>query len=275
MASAARLCCGRSAVVAGSALARRRGARWGRRAAPRASSVGQEGRVQRRTQGASTRGGDGMDRRGTLASAAAAAVAFMLLPGEAARAVSSAGDGGTLVSSASGHLALVVPDAFLVAANRPVADVVKAQTLVIATDLGRRAVISVRQEPLPVALRELLERTTSPTPEQAARALTAPLADAVAMGEAKAAVGGVINGETGTVGFELGDVDADVRGGGDGLDAAPARPFFSYEYTAEVCRGKIGAEVRSASARDAVHASAAGAGEAAHTHAAESTRSPR
>ena len=172
----------------------------------------------------------GRGRRRACGGAAAGALAATLARPWAAQAAQQQQQ--RLVSE-DGGFELMVPGSFLVAANRAVAGASRAQTLAIATDLRRKAVLSVRQEPVPAALRALLDETTAPTAEQVARALTAPLADAVAQGEAKAAVGGVLYGESGTVGFSLDGWDAGLRA---------QRPYFSLAYTAEVCRGKIGAE---------------------------------
>ncbi|GHP07945.1 hypothetical protein PPROV_000668700 [Pycnococcus provasolii] len=140
------------------------------------------------------------------------------------------------------------PVGFRVAANRPSSSSSPAsflgtsssgETLAIATDLRRFAVISVRTEPYPEALRNLILQTSSnessatPSAEQISRAITQPLADAVVFGTTDS-VAGVVNGESGTVAFNLLDAQAtNVQN--------CAAPAIKYEYVVEVCRGKIDA----------------------------------
>ena len=107
------------------------------------------------------------------------------------------------VVAADGGFAFTAPTGFRVAANRQAGGRGASETLAIATDLRRFAVISVRVEPWPATLADLLDNATvAPSPQDLARAITQPLADAVVLGTTES-VDGVVNGESGTVAFEL------------------------------------------------------------------------
>lgn len=145
--------------------------------------------------------------------------------GAAARA---AGPGFRGVAGKSGApFALAVPESWVQSIDRPASDGPErpaGSTLAVVGDYTVVDTVAVRRERLPADAAELF--APGADPNKVADALTAAERGAVSEGEAVSVVGGVDNGRSGTVRFDL-----------LGAQAVPGGVRFEYE--TEVCRGRV------------------------------------